>query len=164
MDVTVRVATTDDWPAMWSIIHEVAAAQETFAMTAEPDEAATRVSWMTPPPGRCVVAVDSGSVLGTSNMYANRENQGSHVASGSIMVAAGARGQGVGRALTRDMVRWATDAGYIGIQFNAVVATNTGALHLYESEGFRAIGAAPGAFRHPAHGFVDLLILWRDLS
>ncbi|STX13360.1 Uncharacterised protein [Kytococcus sedentarius] len=36
-------------------------------------------------------------------------------------------------------------------------------MRLYEPEGFRTIGAAPGGFIHPTHGPVDLLILWRDL-
>lgn len=164
MTCLVRTATDTDWPSIWPIIQEVAAAEETFAMAASPDEGVLRGEWMTPPPGRVVVATDrAGRVRGTANMYANRPNQGSHVASGSVMVAAAARGQGVGRALVRDLIGWATDRGFRGIQFNAVVATNEAALRLYESEGFRIIGAAPGGFVHPTHGPVDLLVLWRDL-
>lgn len=100
-----------------------------------------------------------GQLVGTSNTYANRPHQGAHVASGSFMVAASARGQGVGRRLVRDMVAWCAEQGFRGIQFNAVVATNEGAVRLYEPEGFRTIGAAPGGFIHPTHGPVDLLIL-----
>jgi hypothetical protein len=44
-----------------------------------------------------------------------------------------------------------------------VVASNESAVQLYESEGFRIIGAAPGGFLHPALGPVDLLMLWRDV-
>lgn len=164
MTFLVRPTTDADWPLIWPIIQEVAAAQETFAMEAVPSEREMRVSWMTKPPGRSVVAFDKkGQVLGTANMYANRPNQGSHVASGSFMVAAPARGQGVGRALVRDMIDWTAKHGFLGIQFNAVVASNHGAVQLYESEGFRIIGAAPGGFLHPTLGPVDLLILWRDL-
>lgn len=145
-------------------MNEVAAAEETFAMDAQPDESEMRDAWMTPAPGRVVVAVDDqGHVVGTANMYANRPNQGAHVASGSFMVAARAGGRGVGRQLVRDMIAWTTRQGFHGIQFNAVVASNEGAVRLYESEGFRIIGAAPGGFIHPEHGPVDLLILWRGL-
>lgn len=165
MKYLVRSATQADWPSIWAIIREVAAAEDTFAMEAAPDEGAIRSWWMTQPPGRVVVATsEQGEVLGTANMYANRPNQGSHVASGSFMVAADARGLGVGRQLVRDMIDWTSANGYKGIQFNAVVATNHGAIGLYESEGFRQIGAAPGGFIHPHRGAVDLLILWRDLS
>lgn len=134
-------------------------------MDAEPVEADARSNWMTRPPGRTAVAVDAnGAVLGTSNMYANRPNQGSHIASGSLMVGPLARGHGVGRALLQDMIQWATGTDFVAIQFNAVVETNTAAVRLYLSEGFRIIGSAPGAFRHPDHGPVNLLIMWRDLD
>ncbi|WP_240519564.1 GNAT family N-acetyltransferase [Amycolatopsis antarctica] len=115
-------------------------------------------------PGRVVVATDdNNAVLGTANMYANRPNQGAHVASGSFMVAAPARGRGVGRALVRDMIAWTTASGFSSIQFNAVAASNEAATRLYTSEGFRIIGSATGGFIHPSLGPVDLLILWRDL-
>lgn len=164
MTLAVRAATCDDWQGIWPIIQEVAAAQETFAMDAAPDESAMRSAWMSVPPGRVVVAVDEGGhVVGTANMYPNRPNQGAHVASGSLMVAAEHRGRGVGRVLVRDMIAWAHAEGFRGIQFNAVVASNAAAVRLYQSEGFRIVGAAPGAFIHPVRGPVDLLIMWRDL-
>ncbi|NNC12389.1 GNAT family N-acetyltransferase [Planctomonas sp. JC2975] len=162
--VSIRDAQQDDWPAIWRIIREVAAAQGTFAMDAAPEEHSARSDWMTRAPGRVVVAVADDVVVGTANMYANRRNQGSHVASGSFMVATASRGRGAGRALVRDMIHWAEERGFAGIQFNAVVRTNVSAIRLYTSEGFRIIGSAPGAFEHPEHGRVDLLIMWRDLE
>lgn len=165
MTLAVRAAIGDDWPAIWPIIQEVAAAQETFAMDAAPAETAMRSAWMSVPRGRVVVAVDDGGhVVGTANMYPNRPNQGAHVASGSFMVAAQHRGQGVGRELVQDMIAWVHAEGFLGIQFNAVVASNDAAVRLYQSEGFRIVGAAPGAFVHPTRGSVDLLIMWRDLA
>lgn len=156
----VRAARADDWPEIWRILRDVAAAQETFAMDAEPEHDAMRKEWMIAAPGHVIVAVDAdGSVLGSANMYANRPNQGAHVASGSLVVARTARGHGVGRALTREMIGWTSREGFVAVQFNAVVSTNVAAVRLYESEGFRVIGAAPGAFRHPTRGAVDLLII-----
>ena len=153
MTYLVRPATDADWSFIWPIIMEVAAAEETFAMEARPNETDMRAAWMVASPGRVVVATDdAGHVVGTANMYANRPHQGAHVASGSFMVAAGVRGRGVGRVLVRDMIAWASERGFRGIQFNAVVSGNDGAVRLYESEGFRVVGAAPGAFVHPARG------------
>lgn len=121
-------------------------------------------SWLVPDPGRTVVAADGGLVLGTANMYANRSGPGSHIASGSLMVARQARGKGVGRALATDMISWARHTGFAAIQFNAVVDTNTAAVLLYESLGFVTLGTAPGAFRHPVLGPVGLRIMWLDLQ
>ncbi len=162
--VQVRSATATDWPAVWSVIQQVAADGTTFAMDRRPEEQVARAAWMTAEPGRMVVATDrAGSVLGTANMYANRPAQGAHIASGSFMVAAAARGRGVVWALVRDMIRWATEAGFAAIQFNAVVETNAAAVALYRSEGFTILGTAPGAFEHPSGGRVGLHIMWRAL-
>ena len=106
---------------------------------------------------------DDGAVLGTANMYANRAGPGAHVASASFMVASAARGRGVGRALVEDALAWARAAGFRGMQFNAVAASNPAAVALYESLGFAVIATIPEAFRHPDEGYVALLVMHRAL-
>jgi hypothetical protein len=49
------------------------------------------------------------------------------------------------------------------MQFNAVVETNTPAVRLWLSCGFHILATVPGAFRHPAHGYVGLHIMYRTL-
>jgi ribosomal protein S18 acetylase RimI-like enzyme len=49
------------------------------------------------------------------------------------------------------------------MQFNAVVESNTRAVTLYESLGFRVIGTIPEGFRHPRLGYVGLHIMHRAL-
>jgi GNAT superfamily N-acetyltransferase len=120
--------------------------------------------WLLPPPGRTVVATAGvGAVLGTAKMNPNQAGPGAHVASASYMVAAAHRGRGVGRALVAHTIDWARKAGYRGIQFNAVAASNRGAVALYEALGFAVVGTIPGGFRHPAAGYVDLLVMYRAL-
>jgi ribosomal protein S18 acetylase RimI-like enzyme len=96
-------------------------------------------------------------------MYANRAGPGAHVASASFMVAAAARGRGLGRALVRDALAWAEAEGYAGMQFNAVAASNRGAVALYRALGFAVVGEIPGGFRHPVEGDVGLLVMYRPL-
>ena len=60
-------------------------------------------------------------------------------------------------------MEWARGAGYRGMQFNAVVATNAGAVALWQSLGFTIIGTVPRAFDHPSQGLVDLHVMYRDL-
>ncbi|MFC4019911.1 GNAT family N-acetyltransferase [Micromonospora sp. GCM10011542] len=152
----------EDWPQVWPIIEEVIRAQETFpydpAMTAEQSYG----MWVEAPPGRTVVAVDGSRLLGTAKMGTNRPGPGSHVSTASFMVAAEARGRGVGTALCRDALEWARRQGYAGMQFNAVVESNRSAVELYRREGFGIVGTVPGAFRHPTLGRVGLHVMYQE--
>jgi hypothetical protein len=49
------------------------------------------------------------------------------------------------------------------MQFNAVVADNAAAVHLWQKHGFSIVGRVPQAFRHPRYGLSDLLIMHRFL-
>jgi GNAT superfamily N-acetyltransferase len=102
-------------------------------------------------------------VLGTAKMGPNRPGPGSHVATASFMVAADARGRGVGRALGEYALSWAKEQGYAAMQFNAVVAANHVAVRLWQELGFQIVGTVPEAFAHPTLGRVGLHIMHRFL-
>ena len=160
----IRDATDDDWPAIWPFFREIVVAGETYAYPRDITEPDARELWMVASPGRTVVAVDgNGHVVGTASMYANRPGPGSHIASASFMVDPSYAGRGTGRALGEEMVRWATAAGFRGIQFNAVVETNTRAVALWNALGFEIIGTVPEAFRHPTLGYVGLHVMYRPV-
>jgi L-amino acid N-acyltransferase YncA len=162
--VMIRDATDDDWQAIWPFLHKIVEAGETYTYPRDLTEPAARELWMVSAPGRTVVAVgDDGSVVGTANMYANRPGPGSHIASASFMVDPSYGGKGTGRMLGQEVVRWATAAGFHGIQFNAVVETNTRAVALWQALGFEIIGTVPEAFRHPTLGYVGLHVMYRRL-
>jgi len=162
MTSEIRDATPDDWPAIWPIVREVVRAGDTFTYDPQMTEAQARAIWMVGSPGRTTVAVDGPVVLGTANMYANRQGPGAHVASASFMVDSAARGRGVGRALA-DALSWASAAKFQAMQFNAVAETNTGAVALYRSVGFAIVGTVPEAFDHPRLGLVGLHVMHRPL-
>jgi ribosomal protein S18 acetylase RimI-like enzyme len=61
-------------------------------------------------------------------------------------------------------VQWHRDQGYRAIQFNAVVETNTPAVHLWQALGFRIIGTVPAAFDSKAHGLVGLHVMYLPLD
>ena len=53
--------------------------------------------------------------------------------------------------------------GYRAMQFNFVVSTNLRAIALWKHLGFRVVGTLPGAFNHPEQGYVDALVMWKEL-
>jgi L-amino acid N-acyltransferase YncA len=164
MPILIREATGEDWPAIWPFFHRIVAAGETFTYPVDLTHDQGREWWLLAAPYRTVVAVDEdGTVLGTAKMNRNHMGNGSHIASASYMVDPEHAGRGVGRALCQYTVDWARTAGYRAMQFNAVVATNTAAVHLYESLGFVILGTLPEGFHHPEHGYVGLHIMYRKL-
>ncbi|HEX5996822.1 MAG TPA: GNAT family N-acetyltransferase [Jiangellales bacterium] len=159
----IRPATNDDWPQIFPFFTRIVADGETYAYPDALSPQAAHDLWMEKPPGRTVVAVDADVVLGSAKMGPNRPGRGAHVATASFMVSPVRQGRGVGRALGEYVVDWAHHAGYRGIQFNAVVETNTGAVRLWQSLGFEIIGTVPEAFDHPRHGYVGLHVMYRPL-
>ena len=79
------------------------------------------------------------------------------------MVSPAARGRRLGRLMGEHCLDQARAAGYLGMQFNAVVASNEVAIALWYALGFTTIGTVPRGFRHPTDGLVDLHIMYRDL-
>lgn len=163
----VRTAAEADWPAIWPFWREIVEAGETYAYPLGATSEQARGWWFDG--SRVVVAVDEGAdrderVLGSAKMGANRPGRGSHVGTASFMVDPAARGQGVGRRLGEEMVAWHREQGFAGIQFNAVVETNTAAVRLWQDLGFEVVGTVPGAFDSATHGRVGLHVMYLDLT
>ena len=152
-----------DWPALWPIWHAVVAAGETYVWPPGTGYDQARRLWMLPPPAEVFVLEDGGEVGGTAVLKPNQPGLGDHVANASFMVHAEARGRGVGRRLAEHVLAQARTSGYQAMQFNAVVATNTAAIELWQSLGFATIGIVPDGFRHARLGLVDLLVMHRSL-
>ena len=159
----LRRATEADWPAIWPLWHDIVAEGDTYCYEPDTGVEAGRALWFGSVPHQTWLAQADDAVLGTYHLSPNQSGPGAHVANGSYMVAPAARGRRLGRRLVEHSLVQARAAGFRGIQFNAVAASNRGAVRLYHDLGFATIGAVPGGFRHPTEGFVDLLIMYRDL-
>lgn len=105
-----------------------------------------------------------GVALGSYYIRPNQAGGGAHVCNCGFVTALAARGQGVARAMLAHALTEAVEQGYRAIQFNFVVSTNSRAIAIWEGAGFRTVGRLPGAFRHPAEGYVDALVMWKDLE
>jgi len=162
--VLIREAVDGDWPEIYPMFDAIVAEGRTYSYPEGLSSDDARALWVADPPGRTAIALDRDVIVGTARMGPNRPGRGSHIATASFMVDPASRSRGVGRALAEDMLAWARERGYRGVQFNAVVETNRAAVGLWQSLGFEIIGTVPGAFRHAEDGFVGLHIMFRRIE
>lgn len=162
-ELAIRAAEAADWPQIWPFFAQIVQAEETYAYPRGLTIETGRSVWMEPAPSRVTVAVLDGVIVGSAKAGPNRPGPGSHVATASFMVDPAHAGKGIGRALAEGVLAWAAAAGYRSMQFNAVVETNTGAVHLWEALGFEILTTVPEAFDHASRGLVGLHIMYRPL-
>ncbi|WP_040492684.1 GNAT family N-acetyltransferase [Ilumatobacter nonamiensis] len=164
--IECRLAGPEDWNAIWPIVSAVISGGDTYTYPPDINEVDARSAWMLDGQSRAAtyVAVADGTVLGTAHLKPNQPGLGDHVANAGWMVAPSAAGRGIGRALADHVIAEARRFGFEAMQFNAVVATNTRAIGLWESMGFAIVGTVPNAFRHSAKGLVPVHIMYRDLT
>lgn len=164
----VSPATDADWAGIWAIFHDVVQGQDTYAYAPDTAEADAKNMWMGAGKygtgAQAYVVRDAGKVIGTFSLRANHFGQGSHVANAAYMVHRDYRGKGVARALCLFSMQEAKRRGFLSMQFNYVVSTNTAAVNLWQSMGFKIIGTSPKSYRHGTHGFVDIYIMHRSLD
>ena len=163
--IECRVAGADDWAEIWPILAAVVRRGDTYTYAPDISEADARSAWMPEGSSRSetYVAAQHGNVVATAYLKPNQPGLGDHVANAGWMVAPSVAGRGVGRVLADHVIDQARCLDYSGMQFNAVVATNTRAIALWQSLGFAIIGTVPRAFRHSVEGLVPVHIMYRDL-
>ncbi len=161
-ELLIRHAEDADFDGIWEIFHAVVAKGDTYAYDPETTKEQARAAWMAPQVSTYVALLD-GEIVGTYILKANQPGLGAHVANAGYMVHPERAGRGIGRALCAHSLDGARRAGFLAMQFNAVVSTNEPAVALWRKMGFTVIGTVPKAFRHRELGLVDLLVMHRFL-
>jgi len=161
MMTEVRAYETADIPAMVEIWNEVVEDGIAF-----PQEDALDLQSGTAffaEQTHCGVAIDGGEVIGLYILHPNNIGRCGHIANASYAVGSAARGKGAGRLLVEDSLAQGRANGFRVMQFNAVVASNAGARHLYEKLGFVQLGTIPGGFRMPDGSYADICPYYHEL-
>jgi ribosomal protein S18 acetylase RimI-like enzyme len=164
--LTIRPATRDDDEAIWGILEPAFRAGETYPIPRDISRADALAYWHTP--GHAVFVAETGAeadgaAVGTYYLRPNNRGGGGHVCNCGYIVAPAAMRQGVARAMCAHSLGQAKSRGFRAMQFNFVISSNERAVRLWQDLGFTIVGRLPGAYVHPAKGFVDAFVMFRQL-
>ncbi len=160
--ITVRPFAAGQDAALWSMLEPAFRAGDTYTVDPGIGRADALAFWCAPE--KRVFIAETDRPVGTYYLRPNQGGGGAHVCNAGFVTHPDARGQGVAQAMLEHALTTARAAGFRAMQFNFVVATNEGAIRLWARNGFDTVGRLPGAFRHPVHGFVDALVMYRHLA
>ena len=100
---------------------------------------------------------ETGEIVGLYILHPNNVGRCGHICNASYAVRKDIRGAHIGEKLVLNCIKVAKEKGFRVLQFNAVVASNVHALHLYERIGFTKLGVIPGGFRMPDGHYEDII-------
>lgn len=147
MKINIREYTVADIPAMIRIWNEVVEAGNAFPQEEALTEETGRVFFGEQTHCGVAEASESKKILGLYILHPNNVGRCGHIGNASYAVGAESRGKHIGEKLVRDCLAQAQKHNFTILQFNAVVASNQSARHLYERLGFKPLGIIPGGFR-----------------
>ena len=113
----------------------------------------------------CGVAedTDTKTVHGLYILHSNNVGRCGHICNASYAVDRNLRGVHIGEKLVSDCLAQAKRIGFGILQFNAVVAGNVHARHLYERLGFTQLGVIPKGFRMKDGSYEDICPYYKEL-
>ncbi len=163
MNIIVRPYSEQELPEMiriWNQVVEdgIAFPQEEY-LTSESGEA----FFAEQTHSAVAVEEESGAVLGLYILHPNNIGRCGHICNASYAVERSVRGLHIGEKLVSDCIKQGRVCGFRILQFNAVVATNIHARHLYERLGFIPLGVIPKGFRMKDGHYEDICPYYREL-
>lgn len=160
--MTIRKASASDYDQVWTIFARVIATGDTYVFDPSTPKSDLKKLWFADSM-TTFVAEENDEIIGSYFIKPNQLDLGSHVANCGYMVSPEARGKGIGGRLCEHSLRFAKESGYLSMQFNIVVSTNTAAVALWKKHGFRILGTTPKGFRRPDGVLLDTHIMYREL-
>ena len=147
MDLIIRKYQSADLPEMIEIWNEVV--EEGIAFPQEEILSAESGADFFASQTYAGVAADAGTnkIFGLYILHPNNVGRCGHICNASYAVRSGSRGLHIGEKLVLDSMDQGRLHGFGVLQFNAVVASNIHARHLYKRLGFVPLGTIPKGFR-----------------
>lgn len=158
----IRPALPADADSIWQVLEPTIRTGETQALPQDMSREDALGYWLSEK-NQVFVAEQEGTVVGSYFLRANQAGAGDHVANCAYVVSPPATGRGIAQAMCEHSLEQARAQGFLAMQFNFVVSSNERAVKLWDRAGFQVVGRLPKAFRHPSLGFVDALVMHRNL-
>ncbi len=159
----IRQFQKSDWPQLWAVIEPVFRAGETYPYPSDISEQEAQQNWIDTPQ-ETWVAIEADEILGSYYIKPNQPGLGGHVCNCGYIVSENARGIGIASNMCRHSQQQAVKLGFKAMQYNLVVSSNEGAIALWKKLGFLVVGTLSNAFNSEKDGFVDALIMYKELS
>ena len=105
-----------------------------------------------------------GEIVGMYILHPNNVGRCGHICNASYAVKKNLRGLHIGEKLVVDCMERALECGFKILQFNAVVASNIHARHLYERLGFTQLGTIKNGFRLKDGTYEDICPYYIELN
>lgn len=156
MEIRVRKYRADDLPAMIRIWNEVVEEGIAFPQEELLDMTSGAAFFGSQSYSAAAEDGDSGTIYGLYILHPNNVGRCGHISNASYAVSSESRGLHIGEKLVKDSLVQGKRLGFGVLQFNAVVATNIHARHLYERLGFVQLGVIPGGFRMKDGRYEDI--------
>ena len=147
MNVTVRKYEEKDLPDLIRIWNEVVEDGVAFPQEECLDEKTGAEFFAAQTYTAVAENMENGQVLGLYILHPNNVGRCGHICNASYAVSRDSRGLHIGEKLVSDRLVQGKEHGFGVLQFNAVVACNVHARHLYERLGFTQLGVIPKGFR-----------------
>lgn len=155
MEITVKKYSENDIPEMVRIWNEVVEEGQAFPQEEILDTRSGRDFFASQT--FCGIAADSsGNVSGLYILHPNNVGRCGHICNASYAVSRDSRGLHIGEKLVMHCLEQGRLEGFKILQFNAVVASNIHARHLYERLGFTHLGVIPEGFRMKDGSYEDI--------
>ena len=163
MTIEVRKFRKEDIPQMVSIWNEVVEEGIAFPQLDLLDNVTGKAFFAAQTYSGVAVDADTNKIYGLYILHPNNIGRVGHIANASYAVSSESRGLHVGEKLVKDCLLQAKLAGFTLMQFNAVVATNIHARHLYERLGFHQLGIIPRGFLMKDGHYEDICLYYIEL-
>ncbi len=163
MQIIIREYKEKDLPEMIRIWNEVVEDGVAFPQEECLDEITGKEFFAGQTYSAVAEDTDTGTIYGLYILHPNNVGRCGHICNASYAVSRDSRGIHIGEKLVSDCLVQGRKCGYGVLQFNAVVATNTHARHLYERLGFKQLGVIPKGFRMKDGHYEDICPYYHEL-